>query len=180
MADLEIKGFNVSEFQAKLTARFGTNIYGDPVVKLVHGLHEREIKPDGTFGLKYSKGFGKPKVKDYTMRGLVMVPHIEREEIGIDRFIVERWIQTKDPAYPRGRYVHYYEVEDERGEARVPGDDTIEHVARYLANQDKVDRETDRALAKMIEEEDREAEQNARPAKERVPNIITADDYAAI
>jgi hypothetical protein len=150
---------DLTEFNEKLKRRFGLNLFGEPKFQCVWGGGERERKPDGREGLKYFRVFQRPSI-------LYGVP-LRTEELGRPRFIVERYLQPSElPAsdwkrFPRGRYVQYYEVEGLGGKYRVPGDDTIEHIARCLAGEEEYQKQLDLDLAKMKREEEQDAENNA-------------------
>jgi hypothetical protein len=158
---------DLSDFNAKLADRFGTHVLtGQAHFKCVWGGSEQELKADGRWGLKYFRVFVKPRMKASEQSGLLVLTK-GREELGNSRFIVERLTPPSKLApsewknHPRGRYAYFYEVEDERGKYRPPGDDTIEHIAECLAGEEETQRQLNLELARMAKEEDEDLERNA-------------------
>lgn len=157
---------DLTDFNRKLKERFGTNLFGEANIKCVWGGGEREVKPDGREGLKYFRVFGKPTMK-WNQDTLLFVASLEREELGVPRFIIERFVppfklaSSEWKRFPRGRYVQYYEVEGLQGRYRVPGDDTIEHIAACLAGEEEYQKQLDLDLARMKREEEEDCERNA-------------------
>jgi hypothetical protein len=156
---------NLTSFNQKLKERFGENLFGKARIKCVWGGGEREIKPDGRWGLKYFRVFAKPSL-NFNEHTLLFVATQEREELGIPRFIIERYKQPSElppsdwQRFPRGRYVQYYEVEGLGGKYRVPGDDTIEHIASCLAGEEEYQKQLDLELEKLKREEEEDCERN--------------------
>jgi hypothetical protein len=156
---------DLSEFNRELKEKFGTNFYGEQIVRCVWGGGEREIKSDGHTGLKYFRVFKRPSI-------LYGVP-VRTEELGIPRFIVERLVppdklsSAERERFPQGRYAYYYEVETIQGKFRPPGGDTIQHIVECLAGEEEYQRELDRTLAAMKREEEEDCERNA--SGENVP-----------
>lgn len=99
------------EFQEELTRIGGLNRFGKPNLKVVKGNEELSDR-DTHKGLKYLAGFAPQDVKGYRYRidgewkfseniddldpSVMVYPAIERQPLGLLRYVIERWVSPEE------------------------------------------------------------------------------------